>query len=349
MIVMGHGADESEIRRVVDTIEELGYQARPMPGKQRTAIGIVGNDGKVDSARLESLPGVLRIIHVSQPYKQVSREWRAEPTIIELQNGTVIGANEIVLMAGPCSVESETQILETAHYLRERGATILRGGAFKPRTSPYSWQGLGVRGLELLSRAREETGLAVVTEALETEMVEVVAEHADIIQIGARNMQNFPLLRRAGRTGKPILLKRGMSATIKELLLSAEYILAEGNEKVILCERGVRSFDTHTRNLLDLTAIPVVQALSHLPIIADPSHGTGLRAKVLPMARAAVAAGADGLMIEVHPDPDRALSDGAQSIALPDFDFLISQVNPIADAIGRRLTPALDSKPKLVG
>jgi len=349
LVVMNHGAAEEDVRRVVETIEELGYEARPIPGKQRTAIGLVGNDGKVDSSRLEALPGVLRVIHVSQPYKQVSREWRTEPTVIELANGTRIGGNEVVLMAGPCSVESEAQILEAAHRLRAAGATILRGGAFKPRTSPYSWQGLGVEGLKLLARAREETGMAVVTEVLEPELVDVVAEYADIIQIGARNMQNFPLLRRAGRTGKPILLKRGLAATIKELLLSAEYILAEGNDQVILCERGVRSFDNHTRNLLDLTAIPVVHSLSHLPIIADPSHGTGIRAKVIPMARAAIAAGADGLMIEVHPEPDRALSDGAQSLDLDQFDELVSQITPIARAIGRELAPPLPARALAVG
>jgi 3-deoxy-7-phosphoheptulonate synthase len=318
-----------------------------MPGKQRTAIGLIGNDGKVDSGRLEALPDVLQIIHVSQPYKQVSREWRAEPTVIELANGTVVGGNDVVLMAGPCSVESEEQILAIAHRLRAAGVTILRGGAFKPRTSPYAFQGLGVEGLELLARARSETGMAIVTEALETETVDVVAEYTDIIQIGARNMQNYPLLRRAGRTGKPILLKRGLAATINELLLSAEYILAEGNERVILCERGVRGFDEHTRNLLDLTAIPVVQSLSHLPIIADPSHGTGVRAKVTPMARAAVAAGADGLLIEVHPNPDRALSDGAQSLWPDQFDALVQQVGIIAEAIGRRLALRPDRHPAL--
>jgi 3-deoxy-7-phosphoheptulonate synthase len=341
LVVMRHGAPETSVRRVVEAIRELGYQARPMPGKQRTAIGLIGNDGKVDSGRLEALPDVLQIIHVSQPYKQVSKEWRPEPTIVELSNGTVIGGNDVVLMAGPCSVESEQQILTIARLLRESGATVLRGGAFKPRTSPYAFQGLGVEGLKLLAKARAETGLAIVTEALEPDTVEVVAEYADIIQIGARNMQNYPLLRRAGRTGRPILLKRGMAATINELLLSAEYVLAEGNQQVILCERGVRGFDEHTRNLLDLTAIPVVHALSHLPIIADPSHGTGVRAKVIPMARAAVAAGADGLMIEVHPEPDRALSDGAQSLWPDQFDELVRQVAMIAEAIGRRLAPGL--------
>ncbi|MEX1183863.1 MAG: 3-deoxy-7-phosphoheptulonate synthase [Gemmatimonadota bacterium] len=339
LVVMSHGASASEIGRVVDTIRELGYEARPIPGKDRTAIGLVGNDGNVDSGRLEALPGVLQVIHVTQPYKQVSREWREEPTIIELFNGTRIGGEDVVLMAGPCSVESKEQILGIAHRLKAAGATVLRGGAFKPRTSPYAWQGLGIAGLELLSLAREQTGLAIVTEALETETVEAVAEHADIIQIGARNMQNYPLLRRAGRTGRPVLLKRGMAATIRELLLSAEYILAEGNPNVILCERGIRSFDDQTRNLFDLTAIPVVKGLSHLPIIADPSHGTGVRAKVIPMARAAIAAGGDGLMIEVHPDPDHARSDGAQSLWPDQFEELVAQVGLIAEAIGRRLAP----------
>jgi 3-deoxy-7-phosphoheptulonate synthase len=341
LVVMSHDASDADVGRVVNTITEMGYEARPIPGKQRTAIGLVGNDGRVDGTRLEALPGVAQVIHVTQPYKQVSREWRPEPTIIELANGTRIGGDEVVFMAGPCSVESAEQILGVAHQLRSAGATILRGGAFKPRTSPYAFQGLGVRGLELLARAREETGLAVVTEALETDTVAAVAEYADIIQIGARNMQNYPLLRRAGQMGKPILLKRGLSATIRELLLSAEYILAEGNPHVILCERGIRSFDDQTRNLLDLTAIPVVKGLSHLPIIADPSHGTGVRAKVIPMARAAVAAGADGLMIEVHPDPERARSDGSQSLWPAQFDELVGQVSQITAAIGRRLHPGL--------
>ncbi len=341
LVVMSHDATEIDVRRVVSTIEELGYEARPIPGRQRTAVGLVGNDGKVDGARLEALPGVLQVIHVTQPYKQVSKEWRTDPTVITLGNGTRIGGQELVLMAGPCSVESEEQILTIAHRLRRAGATVLRGGAFKPRTSPYSFQGLGVEGLRLLARAREETDLAIVTEALEPETLDVVAEYADIVQIGARNMQNYPLLRRAGRAGRPVLLKRGMAATIKELLLAAEYVVAEGNPNVVLCERGVRSFDPQTRNLLDLTAIPVVHSLSHLPIIADPSHGTGMRSKVTPMARAAVAAGADGLMIEVHPNPDRALSDGAQSLHPEQFEELMEQIAHIAEAIGRRLAPPL--------
>jgi 3-deoxy-7-phosphoheptulonate synthase len=341
LVVMRHDATPQEIEAVANTIREMGYEARPTPGKQRTAIGVIGNDGKVNSDRIEALSGVLEIIHVSQPYKQVSREWRAENTVVTLNNGTRIGAGEVCMMAGPCSVESEAQIIGIAHRLRDAGATILRGGAFKPRTSPYSFQGMAEEGLKLLARARAETGMAIVTEAIDNESLDLVAQYADIVQIGARNMQNFSLLRRAGRAGKPVLLKRGMAATVKDLLLSAEYLLAEGNPHVILCERGVRSFDTHTRNLLDLTAIPVVKSLSHLPIIADPSHGTGLRAKVTPMARAAVAAGADGLMIEVHPDPERAMSDGAQSLYPDQFSELMEQITVIASAIGTRLVPPL--------
>ncbi|MEX0912008.1 MAG: 3-deoxy-7-phosphoheptulonate synthase [Gemmatimonadota bacterium] len=341
LVVMAHNATAAEVDTVVETIREMGYEAAPIPGKQRTAVGLVGNDGKVDAGRLEALAGVLQVIHVSQPYKQVSREWREEPTVIPLANGTRIGADEVVVMAGPCSVESERQILGVAERLRDAGATILRGGAFKPRSSPYSFQGMGEEGLKLLSRARDETRMAIVTEAIDPETVEVVSQYADIIQIGARNMQNFSLLKAAGRSGRPVLLKRGMAATVKDLLLSAEYILAEGNGQVILCERGVRGFDTHTRNLLDLTAIPVVKSLSHLPIIADPSHGTGLRSKVIPMARAAVAAGADGVMVEVHPDPEHALSDGAQSLFPDQFDELMQQIRVIAAAIGRDLAPTL--------
>lgn len=341
LVVMKHNASDEEVDGVVEAIRALGYDARPIPGGQRTAVGLIGNDGRVDTARLEGMPGVLECIPVTQPYKQVSREWREEDTVIRLANGTVIGGREIVVMAGPCAVESEDQILTAAGRLRELGATVLRGGAFKPRTSPYSFQGLGKEGLELLARARDATGLAIVTEAVDPEGLDLVAEYADIVQIGARNMQNYPLLRRAGRAGKPVLLKRGMSATIDEFLLAAEYLLAEGNNEVILCERGVRSFDNHTRNLLDLTAIPVVQALSHLPIIADPSHGTGIRSKVAPMARAAVAAGADGLIVEVHPDPASALSDGAQSLYFEQFEALMTQIDVIARAIDRDLVPGL--------
>ena len=341
LIVMKHNATAEEVQGAVDSIRALGYEARPMPGRQRTAIGLVGNDGRVDSARLVGLPGVLEIIPVSRPYKQVSREWREDDTVVTLGNGTTIGGREIAVMAGPCSVESEGQIMAVAELVVEAGATILRGGAYKPRTSPYSFQGLGVEGLKLLGRARDATGLAIVTEALDLDSFDAVEEYTDIVQIGARNMQNYPLLRRAGRSPRPVLLKRGLSATIKELLLAAEYILSEGNANIILCERGVRSFDTETRNLLDLTAIPVVQSLSHLPIIADPSHGTGIRDKVTPMAQAAVAAGADGLMVEVHPNPPAALSDGAQSLYPEQFVELMAHVRGIADAIDRELAPAL--------
>jgi 3-deoxy-7-phosphoheptulonate synthase len=337
LVVMENHATQDQIDRVVHVIEEMGYQARPMPGGQRTAVGLVGNDGRVDSSRIEALPGVAEVIHVTKPYKQVSREWKQENTLVRIAPGVVFGGNDIQIVAGPCSVESEHQIVTAARLVRVAGATALRGGAFKPRSSPYSFQGMGRRGLELLALARRETGLAIVTEALDEESIHLVAEVADCIQIGARNMQNYSLLRAAGRVGKPVLLKRGMAATINDLLLSAEYILAEGNDQVILCERGIRSFDTMTRNLFDLTAIPLVQKLSHLPIIADPSHGTGLRDKVTPMARAAIAAGADGIIVEVHPNPDGALSDGAQSLYPDQFTRLVTELRAIAHAIGRDL------------
>jgi 3-deoxy-7-phosphoheptulonate synthase len=337
LVVMRHAAPQEDIDRVVATIEEMGYQARPMPGKQRTTVGLVGNDGRVDGSRLAALPGVQEILHVTKPYKQVSREWKAESTVVRLPGGLSIGGDDVVVMAGPCSVESERQILDAAQVVREAGATVLRAGAFKPRSSPYSFQGLGRAGLRLLARAREETGLLIVTEAMDAEGLDYVLEVADIVQIGARNMQNYSLLKHAGRARKPVLLKRGLSATIQDLLLSAEYILAEGNPDVILCERGVRGFDTATRNLFDLSAVPVVHALSHLPIVADPSHGTGHRDMVTPMARAAVAAGADGLLVEVHPTPDRALSDGAQSLYPEQFERLMRETRLIVEAIGRRL------------
>ncbi len=337
LVVMKHGATDGQVEDVVRAIEDMGYRARPMPGAQRTTVGLVGNDGSVEASRLVGIEGVLRVIHVSPPYKQVSREWCPEDTVIELPNGVRIGEKDVAVMAGPCSVESREQILETAHRVAEAGATVLRGGAFKPRTSPYSFQGLGEEGLELLARARAETGLAIITEALDMDSMGLVAEYTDIIQIGARNMQNYSLLRAAGRVGKPVLLKRGMAATIKELLLAAEYIVAEGESRVMLCERGVRNFDTHARNLFDLTAIVTIHELSHLPIVADPSHGTGARSKVGPMARAAVAAGADALILEVHPDPAKAASDGQQSLTLEQFDALMAELHPIANAIGRRI------------
>jgi 3-deoxy-7-phosphoheptulonate synthase len=340
LVVMAHDATAKDVDRVVSIIKEMGYEARPMPGAQRTAVGLVGNDGRVDASRIEALPGVAQIIHVTQPYKQVSREWRSENTIVELAPGVTVGGDSVVVIGGPCSVESEEQILAAARIVKAAGGTALRGGAFKPRSSPYSFQGLGEKGLELLARARKATGLPIVTEAMDSEGAHMVAEVADCIQIGARNMQNYSLLKTVGKLKKPVLLKRGMAATINDLLLSAEYILAEGNENVILCERGVRSFDPAARNMLDLTAIPIVHRLSHLPIIADPSHGTGLRDKVIPMARAAVAAGADGVMIEVHPEPDRALSDGAQSLYPDQFAQLVGELRAVAAAIGRSIPPA---------
>ena len=340
LVVMTHDATREQVARVVQVIEEMGYQARPMPGAQRTSVGLVGNDGRVDGSRLEALAGVAEVIHVSKPYKQVSREWRQENTLVTIAPGVVFGGEEIPIIAGPCSVESEAQIVLAAQQVRDAGGAALRGGAYKPRSSPYAFQGLGRKGLELLALARRETGLPIVTEALDEEGAHLVAEVADCIQIGARNMQNYSLLRSVGRIGKPVLLKRGMSATITDLLMSAEYILAEGNGQVILCERGIRSFDPSTRNLFDLTAIPLVQKLSHLPMVADPSHGTGLRDKVLPMGRAAIAAGADGLLVEVHPDPERALSDGGQSLYTDQFARLVRELRTIADAIGRSVAPA---------
>ncbi|NUO64052.1 MAG: 3-deoxy-7-phosphoheptulonate synthase [Gemmatimonadaceae bacterium] len=337
LVVMQHGATPEQIDGVVRTIEEMGYQARPMPGSQRTAVGLVGNDGRVDSSRIEALEGVAEVIHVSQPYKQVSREWQPESTIVTIAPGVSFGGGEIPIIAGPCSVESEQQIIASAKAVRAAGAVALRGGAFKPRSSPYAFQGLGKKGLELLALAREETGLAIVTEAMDDEGAHLVAEHADCIQIGARNMQNYSLLKTVGKIGKPVLLKRGMAATINDLLLSAEYILAAGNDQVILCERGVRSFDPAVRNMFDLTAIPVVHKLSHLPIIGDPSHGTGIRGMVTPMARAAVAAGADGIIVEVHPTPERALSDGGQSLYPEQFAQLVGELRLIAGSIGRSL------------
>jgi 3-deoxy-7-phosphoheptulonate synthase len=310
-----------------------------MPGAVRTAIGLLGDDAQVDWSYIEGLPGVANVLIVQKPYRQASREWKNENTIVEIAPGVRVGGRDVVVFAGPCSVETEAQILASAHAVRSAGAHALRGGAFKPRSSPYAFQGLGLEGLKLLALARNETGLAIVTEAMDERGADMVAEYADCIQIGARNMQNYSLLRHVGKLGKPVLLKRGMAATINDLLLSAEYVLSEGNPNVILCERGVRTFDSATRNLFDLTAIPVVQKLSHLPIVADPSHGTGLRDKVTPMARAAVAAGADGILVEVHPTPDKALSDGAQSLYPEQFTELVRQLRLIAGAIDRQLAP----------
>jgi 3-deoxy-7-phosphoheptulonate synthase len=334
LVVMDAAATSEQVERVVETIRGLGLQAHPLPGAQRTAIGITGNKGTIEPTAFENLPGVLEVIPVTAPYKLVSREAKRENTVVSI-GGVPIGGPTIAVVAGPCAVESEQQALEIGERVRRAGATLFRGGAFKPRTSPYSFQGLGSEGLRILSKVRRETGLPIVTEVLDTETVDEVAEHADCLQVGARNMQNFALLKRLGKLRKPVLLKRGMSATIEELLLSAEYLLAEGNYEVVLCERGVRTFVNHTRNTLDLSAIPYVQRISHLPILVDPSHGTGKRQKVLPLSRAAVAAGADGLLIEVHHQPETALSDGPQAL-LPDmFEELMEQVRRLAPVLGR--------------
>jgi 3-deoxy-7-phosphoheptulonate synthase len=334
LIVMDAAASAEDIARVVETVETLGLQAHPIPGAQRTAIGITGNRGAVDRGAFENLPGVTEVIPVSAPYKLVSREAKRESTVVSV-GGVKVGGERLAMAAGPCAVESEARAVEIGRHVRDAGANLYRGGAYKPRTSPYSFQGLGAEGLKILSRVRAETGLPIVTEVLDTESVDLVAEHADCLQVGARNMQNFSLLKRLGRLRKPVLLKRGMSATIEELLLSAEYLLAEGNYDVILCERGVRTFADHTRNTLDLSAVPYVQRISHLPIVVDPSHGTGKRAKVLPLSRAAVAVGADGLLIEVHDEPEHALSDGPQAILPEMFRELVLQLRRLAPVVGR--------------
>lgn len=335
LVVMKAQAGPADIARVCEKIEALGLKPHIIPGEQRTAIGITGNQGPVDAAEFETLPGVAEAIRVSKPYKLVSRETKPENTIVSIA-GVPVGGEEIVLCGGPCSVESREQILTSARAVKSAGARLLRGGAYKPRTSPYSFQGLGEEGLRYLALAREETGLAIVTEAVDVETFDLVEHYADCVQIGARNMQNFSLLRRAGRSRQPILLKRGMSSTLEEFLMAAEYILAEGNYNVILCERGVRTFADHTRNTLDLSVVPAVQALSHLPIIVDPSHGTGKRDKVLPMALASIAAGASGLIVEVHPDPDRALSDGYQSVNPTEFAELADDCRALAALLASR-------------
>jgi len=336
LIVMRQDANADQIRGVVSAVEARGFKAHPIPGAQRTAIGVTGNKGALEAPVFESLPGVLEVIPVTHAYKLVSREVKAEDSVVEI-GGVAIGGPRLALIAGPCAVESREQTLAVAHALKEAGAHILRGGAFKPRTSPYSFQGLGERGLEILAEAREQTGLPVVTEAVDVEGVDLVERYADAIQIGARNMQNFSLLRRAGRSRKPVLLKRGMSATLEEFLMSAEYVLSEGNYKVVLCERGVRTFSDFSRNTLDLSVVPAVKGISHLPIVVDPSHGTGRRDKVTPLSRAAAAVGADGLMVEVHHDPDRALSDGPQSITPAAFAELVAELRQIVPVLGRRL------------
>ena len=336
LVVMRQDAQAAEIEGVVRAIEARGFKAHPIPGAQRTAIGVTGNKGALEAPVFEGLPGVLEVIRVSHAYKLVSREVKPEATVVDI-GGVRIGGPELVIVAGPCAVESLEQMLEVARRVKQAGARLLRGGAFKPRTSPYSFQGLGKQGLEILAQARAETGLPVVTEAVDEQSLDLVEEYADAIQIGARNMQNFSLLRRAGRARKPVLLKRGMSATLEEFLMSAEYILSEGNYQVALCERGVRTFSDFSRNTLDLSVVPAVKQLSHLPILVDPSHGTGRRDKVAPLSRAAAAVGADGLLIEVHHDPDRALSDGPQSLTPAQFAELVADLRRIAPVVGRRL------------
>jgi len=340
LIVMEAGARQEEIDAVIRHIERMGLKANAIPGAQRTAIGVTGNKGAVGPLALENLPGVKEIIPVSHAYRLVSREARPEDTVVKV-GGVDVGGNGVVIVGGPCAVETLDQTRTIAEGIKRAGGQLFRGGAYKPRTSPYSFQGLGEQGLEILARVREEFGLPIITEAIDQESLDLVVQYADCIQIGARNMQNFSLLKSAGRTRKPVLLKRGMSATLEELLLSAEYIMSEGNFHVMLCERGVRTFADHTRNTLDLSVVPAIKRISHLPILVDPSHGTGKRNKVLPMSRAAVAAGADGVLIEGHHKPEEALSDGPQAILPGEFTRLVQEVGAIAEVLGRKLQPVL--------
>jgi 3-deoxy-7-phosphoheptulonate synthase len=339
IVVMRRDATEEEIQRVIAFIEsKRDSRAHVSRGVERTVIGVIGHVYPELQGELETLPGVEEVLRVTKPYKLASREFHPDDTLVRVGD-VVIGGDEVVVMAGPCSVESEEQLLETARAVKGAGARVLRGGAFKPRTSPYSFQGLGVQGLRLLAKAREETGLPVITEVMTAEDVDLVATYADILQIGARNVQNFKLLHAVGKVNKPVLLKRGFATTYEEWLLAAEYILAGGNKQVILCERGIRTFETYTRNTLDLAAVPVIKRLSHLPIIVDPSHGTGKWHLVTPMALAAVAAGSHGLLVEVHPNPEQALSDGPQSLTPDNFRQLMDGVRMIAQAIGKKVAP----------
>ena len=335
LIVMKPDATDGQIEAVVRVIDELGFKAHPMPGTTRTAIGITGNQGPVDPSHFETLPGIAEVIRVSKPYKLVTLDLRPEKTVIRIGNAT-IGDDSLAIIAGPCAIESRAQTFAVAESVSRSGAKFFRGGAFKPRTSPYAFQGLGEEGLQILSEVREKYGLKIVTEALDEGGVDLVERYGDIIQIGARSMQNFSLLRRVGRSSLPVLLKRGLSATLDEWLLAAEYIMSEGNYRVILCERGIRTFAQHARNTMDLAAIPAVRRVSHLPVIVDPSHGTGKNYMVTPLARAGVAVGADGLIIEVHDRPDRALSDGAQALTPQQYEQLVSEVRAIHEV----MTPA---------
>jgi 3-deoxy-7-phosphoheptulonate synthase len=338
LVVMKAQATPEQIQAVCAAIEGLGFRAHPMPGAERTAIGITGNRGEVERGNLESLPGVSEVIRVTKAYKLASRDVKEEDTIVRFAGtDAAIGGKSLAVVAGPCSIESREQAFAIAEQVAAAGAQFFRGGAFKPRTSPYAFQGLGVEALRIMAEIRERFGLRIVTEALDAESLEQVAEWADVIQIGARNMQNFSLLKKAGRLRKPVLVKRGLSATLEEFLMSAEYVMSEGNYEVILCERGVRTFADHARNTLDLSIIPALKKVSHLPILIDPSHGTGRRDSVLPMARAAVAAGSDGVMVEVHNHPEAALSDGPQSIYPDQFAVMMNELEQIAPVVGRKL------------
>ncbi len=333
LIVMKVDATDEDIKGVERVITELGYRPHTMPGAGRTAIGITGNSGSVDITPFEMLPGVAEAIRVTKPYKLVTVDLRPEKTVVNVGGDATIGGDELAIIAGPCAVESREQVFAVAEAVRRSGARFFRGGAFKPRTSPYAFQGLGEEGLKILAEAREQFGLKIVTEAVDEASADLVEKYADVLQVGARNMQNFSLLKRAGRARIPVLLKRGLSAMLDEWLLAAEYVMSEGNYNVILCERGVRTFAQHTRNTLDLAAIPAVRRISHLPVVVDPSHGTGKNHMVTPLARAGVAVGADGLIIEVHNHPERALSDGAQSLTLEQYDHLVREVRAIHDVI----------------
>ena len=332
LIVMKSEATDSQIEAVLRVIEQLGFRGHAMPGATRTAIGITGNQGAVDPSHFENLAGVAEAIRVSKPYKLITLDLRPEKTVVRVGDAT-IGGDELAIIAGPCAIESRAQAFAIAEVVRRSGARFFRGGAYKPRTSPYAFQGLGEEGLKILADVREAYGLKIVTEALDEAGVDLVEKYGDMIQIGARNMQNFSLLRRAGKATLPVLLKRGLSATLDEWLLAAEYVMAEGNYQLVLCERGIRTFADHTRNTLDLSAVPAVRRISHLPVIIDPSHGTGRNYMVMPLARAGVAVGADGLIIEVHDQPERALSDGAQALTLDQYDELVREVRSIHEVI----------------
>ena len=332
LIVMKSDATEGQVKAVLRVIEELGYRGHPMPGASRTAIGITGNPGAVDPSHFENLPGVSEAVRVSKPYKLVTLDLRSEKTVVQVGDAT-IGGEELAIIAGPCAIESRDQAFVVAEAVRRSGAKFFRGGAFKPRTSPYAFQGLGEDGLKILEDIRETYGLKIVTEALDEAGVDLVERYADVIQIGARSMQNFTLLRRVGKSRLPVLLKRGLSATLDEWLLAAEYIMAEGNYQIVLCERGIRTFAQHTRNTLDLSAVPAVRRISHLPVIVDPSHGTGKNYMVTPLARAGVAVGSDGLIIEVHDQPDHALCDGAQALTVAQYEQLVNEVRAIHEVI----------------